>query len=70
MGRYVSLRSWRLGAMNNPNRIGKISRKGAKVAKYKQNYKLEARNPKFETNSNGQESNFPNEPVSDFVIGI
>jgi hypothetical protein len=30
------------------------SRKDAKHAKYKQDYKFETRNPKFETISNGQ----------------
>ena len=35
-----------------PNRSD--SRKDAKVAKYKQDCKFEARNPKFETISNGQ----------------
>jgi hypothetical protein len=32
------------------------SRKDAKHAKYKQDYKFETRNPKFETISNGQKS--------------
>ena len=33
---------------------------GAKHAKHKQDYKFEARNPKYETNSNGKNPNVQN----------
>jgi hypothetical protein len=47
-----------------PNRID--SRKDAKGAKRKQDYKFETRNPKFETISNGQKSENSQQTCSDF----
>ncbi len=48
------------------NRINDDSRKGAKDAKHKQDYKFKARNPKFETNPNGKNPNVQNHLIYQF----
>jgi hypothetical protein len=62
----VADRAWgfTVAAATSASRLADDARKGAKAAK---NKKFEARNPKFETNSNDQKKpqNVPNNPVSD-----